>query len=236
MRNTTEVAVVADKQATWTFCVPSTAETISEAVEELVHAYEGVTTPSEDFVVPEEVTMTLKSRPGNPSMKAIFDAIIENKETDDIKSTIREKNGITGQHLRAVLPDRTEQKYFIQKASIDNARVRFRLADGDVYANRTDNSTLYSDDTRFDSDTATYPPLEFLFLYAKNFDEDDVDADILIYIFVSTWTDIWFENTDIGAINRDRLRRLLQPIDDALPVAKVHRESTWWEDEMSDIF
>jgi hypothetical protein len=169
-------------------------------------------------------------------MESVLDAAMEGEEVTELTHKVQNTNGITMDDLREILPQHSDHVQFLTSVRIESEKVRCWLEDGDVFAGETNNTARYDRDTRLDANNVACLPLDIHMFYAKNFDEDDVDADILIYIFVSTWTDIWFEDTEIGRVNRDRLRGLLERINSSLPVAKVHRESTHWEDEMTDIF
>ncbi|TYL39483.1 hypothetical protein CV102_04085 [Natronococcus pandeyae] len=55
----------------------------------------------------------------------------------------------------------------------------------------------------------------------------DIDAEYVTTIVVSPLSDIWFEDTEIGLVNRRSLASFLERIEDAFSVATIERTSEW---------
>ena len=236
MRNISEVATLVDSQAAWTFCIPSRAETVTEGLEESLSIYDDIYNISDCFVLPVESTVTiLENIPNEVSLDQIMDIAMKEDRITERTEKVRDSNGITKGHLRGLLSQDIQQT-FLTSIQTDRSRVRCRLADRDVYVDEERNSATYRGDTRLDTGSPAYPILKFNMFYVKNPSIDSVESDVIVYVSISTWTDIWFEKTEVGRVNRDRLRGLLERINQALPVVKVNRESTRWEEEMSEIF
>jgi hypothetical protein len=232
MKNSDVVALQTDRQGTWIFDISSEADTVSEGLDESLSIYNTLTETFVDFVVPTEVTVTLKSFSGGMSMDSVIEASMAGDEVENSKIDFLEPDDVSTSDIRSEIPESTELSHFIPKITIDNAKVHCRLAGEDVYADKETHSARYHGDDLLENKPSSRGPLHFLVLYVKPPDR----GDILVNLYISTRSDIWFEDTEIGRVNRDRLRGLLRRIDESLPVARIHRESTRWESEMKGIY
>lgn len=222
--NKDHVAIKPSLDANWTFLVPSTSNTCSAEADEIIETCSKLFEAFEDFVVPVEATYNLQTFPADSLVPTSPNGSPD--ERIDSQEIVKEnEEGIQFETLFEKYSTSSESAYYIPELRINRTKVMMYLESGDVYVDRENHSVFYKGNVPQDQ-VPTYDPLSFEVTHLADLD-DVVSTNFVIVIRVRTKTDIWFENTDIGEVNRSRLQALLERIESNLPVESVRRETGW---------
>lgn len=219
-KNNSLVAVFPDARGTWTFCLPSTSSTVSEQAEQMISIFEKSYDILEEIMNPEKTSVYTTKFPAETPIEETF---VENVDIDQMENlTYTFAGPIDG--LRTLLMQETDKRqgfdFLIGRIQFERATVNCRLADGDVYVNRDQHSVYYYNGEVNENKSGVSDPLDFEVVYFDSINIPDIESESIICVRIRTWTDIWFEDTEIGAVNRDRLRSTLERLDEELPIKK----------------
>lgn len=222
--NQDRVALQPDRDVMfWDFIVPSKVETCEEQATEMVSLFERLFETFGSFFVPTEITYAIGRFP--PGQRLPVDT-----NTDEyrghIRRELRNESGITVEAFHESTRIDGSDARWIPRVSFDETEVTVRLEDGDVGASRHKNTVTYRKGEPVE-DAPTRDPLELSVLHGPNTGRYNTDAEYITSIVVAPMSKIWFEDTDIGAINRRYLAAFLERIEEAFPVVEVERTSEW---------
>ena len=235
-KNRTVVAILEDPRGSWTFCFPSTAMTVRNGKNELLTACDLLFSAFEDFVIPTRVSVNVQKYPRDTSIECYFNLQGDDELLDTDKYKLSDPAGVSSQMIRDVIPENPEFDYNISRVVVERANIRCFLTDGDIYVNRTENSARYHADEVVADRDGVSDPLNISLLFRRNFGIKEIDSEGIIFVRVVTWTDIWFEDTEIGRKNKKRLQAFFEQITGKLSVEYIRRESEWSGSELREVF
>jgi hypothetical protein len=226
MKNEGIVAVKSDIQAVWEYNLPMNATTVSESRTEFLDICERVFACFDDFFRPTQASIHRESFSPNTSIEYPLDP---DRDSSDEKShvlKISEANGLTAADIYAAANPNQSEYSLVRRININEGEIKIRLAEGDVWADQdTHTARFTTDGIDLDAGLGT-DPLQIHFYILNSSYRSAIETDRSICISVYTWTDIWFEDTQIGAVNRDRLRVLLECIHNQFPESTVRRKKS----------
>lgn len=218
------VAVYADRDVMyWTFVLPSEATTCEEQAKEMLDRCETLFGTFEEFLAPTRVELLVNQfRPGHTLPAANDDA----EWIDSVSPELRDPNGISPTDVRDAATVSEANDRWIPRIFVPGTKVRIRLEGGDVWADRTNHTIEYMSGRPTDRDP-TVDPIEVTLLHHENESDPEITADHVSSVLISPFSDIWFEDSEIGRKNADRLAAFLGRIEEMMPVEKVERTSDW---------
>lgn len=223
--NVNHVAIKEGVKCTWTFVLPSNARYCADEIEELSDICSQLFSTLDNFVVPLRANFSIQRYPRG-SLIPVGDDGGPNGCIEQLERSVSDDDGIKVDSLIAAFhPNRSSDAY-VQRVHIDRTKVNMRLEWGDGLVDRYAHSVRYNVDTPLDR-PPSYDPLYFEIAHLPNVDVVDTDSDFLFVVRVNTKTDIWFEDTEIGRVNRERLTALLRRIDTTLSTKKLIRRTDW---------
>ena len=208
-KNQSFVANRVDIDTMWVFKAVSEAEP-SANVEEAVSLVDDLLASFDGFVYPTNTEYVLW--------------VPEAGSDEDVPVTgeIESPNGLTTDELTTELREYTDGRPgTFRRLTIDGNRTRIDLEDGEHLIDAT--SDRYRQWTR--KGFLEQPPAEDVFRIDV-FYNDGSDAESNYYQVVArTYTDIWFEDTEIGERNRERLATALSQLYEAIGADSVELDS-----------
>lgn len=221
-----------DKYDTWTFFLESTANSCVEATDEVVEALNGVYTSFDDFIMPIDVWIT-KQNYNNESGSPYSHRGAQAHQVN--RSRVTSEDGVSFQDIKVTLPDcrsnlETSRISYIRFYRMN---VKIKLDDGEYrlgqFGEGRSRVQQYRDVPKPEISETGHPP-DLLRIDISHLSDDQIDPNgdhesDCFYIFVESNTDIWFEDSDIGRKNRERLLAFFERIVDNLPVYKIKQDT-----------
>lgn len=229
-KNQTHVAIDPDQATSWSFIVPSDAETADDQFEEAAALAREVLDASEEFLRPQRLVAT--RRAFGEEHEFPFEKVVP-QATDRVpiepEGTVA-PDDVDADDLDVDLPA------LLLKVESDRTEVQVELADGTRYLDRTEDVVPYRDGEAQDREP-NRDPLSVSVSHAEAGSRLDTDAEHIYNVSVSPHATIWFESSELGEANRERLVAYLERLDDALDSIHVRRTSNRYEEsELSEIF
>lgn len=223
--NTEFLAIKQEVYCSWSFVVESHSTRCSDVMSELQDLCGGLFSAFDDFVIPVGVEFTRQLFPPDAYVPTSEHGHPDTRlESQDVE--LVEEDGIALDTLLIALSSEEEGANYVSSIHIDSCKVNIRLEDGDSYVDRSNRSALYNSNERVDR-APSYDPLSIEIVHLPNVDDEDIEAPYQFIVRVKSKADIWFEDSELGRINRERLRGLLKRIDNSLAVKKLLRETDW---------
>lgn len=221
-KNNEFLAVYPDKSATyWAFIIPSAARTCENQADEMLSRYETIASTFEEFIKPTRIELLInRVQTGHVLPASIEDSEWLGTSTTELKNT----NGISSAEVRDASTISDPGDRWIPRIFVPSARVKVRLADGDLWADRTDHTVEYRNGDPLDREP-TVDPIQVSLLHHQNQSYPGVSSEFVNSVKITPFSDIWFEETEMGSTNREYLRAFLQRVDEALNVEEIDRVS-----------
>ncbi|MFC3959412.1 hypothetical protein [Halovivax cerinus] len=207
----------------WEFIVPSRVKTCEAQATEMVSLFERLFETFGSFFVPTEITYAIGRFP--PGQRLPVDVNVD-EYRGHIRRELRDESGITVEAFRESARIDGSEARWIPRIEFDETEVTVRLEQGDVAASKHKNTVSYRKGEPVE-DAPAQDPLDLSALHGQNTGRYNTDAEYVTSFVVAPMSDIWFENTEIGATNRRYLTAFLERIEAALPVVDVERTSEW---------
>lgn len=230
-RNEDVLAYAPGFDCDWVFVTPLSGSSLDEQHLEFLRIVESVLNAGRGFIRPVGVTYAVTWY-DDPSIKSIFDAdpidvTRKTIETDSVLSI-----GEITEHIDALEPQAESQ--VISVIEIDQTEVKITLRDGDHYISRETPARYKRWHLGQILDKApTWNPIEITIQQGS---AEDETCPAVCEIIIRTKTDIWFENTDLGIENRQRLGRFLRTIKRQLPIVDGWFDSNkYWIDDYPEL-
>lgn len=211
MENESFVANRVDIDTAWVFKTLSDAEP-SANVEEAVSLVDDLLASFDGFVYPTNTEYVLW--------------VPEADSDEDVPVTgeIESPNGLTTDELTTELRDYTDGgPRTFRRLTIDGIRTRIDLEDGEHLIDAT--SDRYRQWTR--EGVLEQPPAEDLFRIDVLYSDGSGSNSNYYQVVVRTYTDIWFEDTEIGERNRERLATALSRLYETTDADSVELDSRY---------
>lgn len=215
-RNREHVAIDPDSSYYWIFVVPETATTTTEHVQDIRSLATGVLEAGSEMVRPTTVVYYERRYPedADPASTEPLETIERSVESDD---------GFTAESLAEEIDVDYSGPVRIPEVRFDRCKVRIRLEDGDSWIDRGDRCVPYNAGEPVDWE-GVRDPLTVRIEYATNIEHPGLDAEYVYYVRIKPQSDIWFEDTEIGSINRAYLSSYLEDVYEQVSPDLVLRE------------
>lgn len=210
-----------DTTCAWQYTVPREVLDPTERIRVTLALVEKMFTTTEEFLIPTGAEFVVYSTDEATN----FEEFKENLGRATVTTGRVDSSDSISYHD---LIERIEQEVpthrtrWIPRVDIDEAAARIRLPNGDHYVDR--NSPTYGS---FDGDSPdsrpTDDPIELTLR-----DTRPEDSEYLISVW--THTDVWFRESAEGAVNRERLGRVLRELRDSLSPCAVELYSDYYGD------
>lgn len=229
-KNQTHLAIDPDDSHSWSFVVPSDAETAEEQFEEMTEFAADVLDAGGDFLRPREVVATRRSYAEKYEFP-FGEVLPQGTERVPVES----EGTVTSDDLDADAL-REDPPELLIRVSSERTEVEVELADGTRYLDRSEDCVPYRDGEAQDWEPND-DPLEFKITHSSNGEAVDGEATHIYSVSVTAHGTIWFESSELGDANRERLSAYLQRLDDVLDPEVVRRSSKRFsESELADVF
>lgn len=223
-RNRDHVAIYPSTEALyWAFVCPSSAQTCAEQAVEMKTRCEALFESFGEFVVPTELSYHVHSFPEGYELPAST----EDRERVEVQERqLQSEDGIAVEEFLDSAAVAGQYARWIPIVEFDRLKVKVRLEQGEVYADREHHCVGYDGGESLD-ETPIWDPLTVRIALHPNTSHSEIDAEYLTSLTVTPRSDLWFEDTDIGEANRMLLSDFLERVDQQLPVETVQRVSDW---------
>lgn len=224
-RNRDHVAIYTSRETLyWAFVIPSEATTCSEQAAEMVDRCTELFESFRDFVRPRELTYPIHVFPDGHTLPA---SAKSGERVDTLERHLRNEDGITAEEFLDSTKTEQSGARWIPIVEFDRLAVKVHLTAGEVYADREHHCVEYAAGEPLDR-APTWDPLKVSLAHHPNQSHPSIDTDFVTSVTLAPRTDIWFEDTDIGAANRRELTAFFERVEQTLPVATVDRTSDWY--------
>lgn len=223
-KNRDHVAVPIEREtAFWAFILPSSAETCDEQANEMVSHCETLFGTFQEFLVPTEISYHIHRFPPEQTLPV---GVSDDEHLEAINRKLRNESGISVEAFRDSVYVSKPGSRWIPRIIFDDVKVKIRLDNNHVYASRNEYTIGYQSGESVDN-KQTQPPLNCKLLHVPNTSYTEIDTEYVTGIHISPISDIWFENTEIGSVNRRYLSLFLKRVEETFPVASIERTSDW---------
>ena len=227
------------RESSWTFYIAGKAQKISETFDEILGLTKETFNILNEFTIPTRIEYILLFFSEDASANSVFELNLLNTTPREIKLD----KGISCHGFLAdihnIATTKGELKY-IRQIRINEGKTKFVLQGKDEYIDRNSKG-LYAG-WRFDDISDLQPisdPIRIDISHTSLKGENQhVESEDPAYYKIVFWTytDIWFENTEIGLANRNRLRNVLKKVYDNFDIVDTLFLSDWFsEKELKEV-
>lgn len=233
-KNIDFVAYMPHRESSWGFHIAGKAKKTSEIFDEILEIMRKLFDINKGFIIPTKIEYILLTFSEDPSASGVF----EQEELDLIRREIKSDKGISYNeflsNIHSIETPKDGIKY-IRRIELDEGRTKFILKGKDEYIDRNSKG-LYAG-WRFDEISDRQPEfdpvrIDIFHSSSKGGNQHVESADPAYYeIIFWTYTDIWFEKTETGLANRDRLRNVLKKVYEKFDVYDTLFLSDWFSEK-----
>lgn len=228
-KNRDHVAVSTGSGVSWNFLLPSEATTCSAQAEELTALCGALFDAFEEFLTPLEITYEIRLYPEDRPLP-FGDESAEPVKT--ITRTLRENSGITASEFESSTRVSGNEARFLSMIPFEHNLLQVRLDGETTIIDRTD-CVQYENGTPSKRE-CYWDPLSIKVAHSPNRQCETIDTEYVSRIGVSIRSDLWIEETGVGAENRRLLTDFFDRIADRVPFETVKRDvyrtSDFWVD------
>ena len=234
-KNIDFVAYFPQKMSIWRFVVAGKARQLSEVYDETLAVSKTVLDACEGFFIPTEADYSLRIYPEDMPANGYYLQHIQPLHLE--RKDIQLKNGIVYTDLIKDIQSAETGKDIVKNIGqlrFLAGKTKFILKANEKYLDRHSELYLTWDYDEVSSEPPSDDPilLEIQQSMSKDRGESVTITDHAYYdIVFRTFTDIWFENTEIGVLNRDRLRHVFKTILEKYEVVDTSFFSDWFSEE-----
>lgn len=214
------LAYAAQEETEWVFVVPIRSESVAGLYTETLTLIENCYDVFGSFVSPTKVEFLIGAVDADLSVAQLADYAVPDHPT--IRTTLSSRDGISWGMLESAvcgLDDSLLPYKHMLLLKFIRPEVTVTLADGVHTIGKNSPSFKQRDGT----DKVRDPPLD---VEVQTFCNGDTPRHT---VTVSLNTDIWFEDTELGEANRQRLREFLERMADTLDATEVE----YWSETRS---
>lgn len=237
-KNTDFVAYTPQEESSWTFYIAGNARKASETYEEILEITKKLFKIFKGFYIPTKIEYSLLTFSEDLSSSEIFN----DKPSGGTKKIIQSMDGVHFKNfcedVQTISIPESKVKH-IHGIKIDSGKTKFILNGIDDYVNK--NSEYYRgwNYDRIRERPPIRDPLWIVITHSSLKNQNQrVNPDDPAFYEIVFWTrtDIWFEETDIGLKNRNRLGEVLKKIYENFEVADTLFMSDWFsEDQLKNV-
>lgn len=231
--NEDHAAIDPDYSHKWVFVIPTNAERSGEHLKEITSIAKDIFQSSSNFLRPIQLSYFVRLYAKTHHYP--FDD--ENAEPfDTLKRHLENDEGVSFEAFETSTEHSHDGPFRIPRISFDRNRVRIQLADGEHYLDRATKCVPYRAGEPLDREPS-WDPLTITISHAPNLDYPAIDTEYVYLVSVELRSQIWFEPSPVGDVNRKHLSAFLERLAAALPFEKIQREpKRGLEYELGDIF
>lgn len=229
-RNRTYLSVKEDPQASWTFAVPASAETCSEATVEMTSICRALFSAFEGFLKPLEIQLKAPLFEEDRSISSIDR---DWNPVDVVERTVEDDSGIAVHEFVESTPSVNHGIPLLRRVEFRRIAMNVLLESGPQYVDRTSGCKLYRGSELQDRDP-DFDPVRISVRQATNHEEASIEAAFLYYVTIEVYADFVFFDTNLAEENRKRLGDFLERFVRNTGVESIRREPD--EDTVHDVF
>ncbi|QLH80894.1 hypothetical protein [Halosimplex pelagicum] len=203
--------------ANWQFYVDSEITSVPESEERTIDVLERLRSAIYPYVELKEIRLGVLQVPESASLE---DALTAGKQHPESPITIRSQSALTGddvaERLSQLQPDESCVLYASDIVS-EQTSVELFFRDG-VFAIDGERSDRYRSSTA--ATEPKYSPMSCSILHrGPKYSPVELQGGESVYtLSIGTDTDLWFDDSMIGQINRARLHEILRTLENSLPI------------------
>lgn len=235
-KNRSYVSLVSQLDCYWGFYVPCHATRISEVLNEFVQIAENVYFRDDRFIQVNEISANIVALPRDTDVDSILGVDGEYSPVATTSTNISGTDGLSFEEFRKGINEVSfppDSVPYLRKTRTCDVRVNTFIDGSDRYVSRNTPEHLRTW-SRTDQSVLDVGPFEdALAIQIKHTEAGkNVPTSSEFGIVVWTYTDIWFENTEIGRRNRKRLSKYLTYLAEELDVAYTEHDSNYYQSQM----
>ncbi len=221
-KNIDFVAYVPRSGSSWTFYLVGKAEKVSEVTDEILDIIKKVLDINNGFFIPTKIEYSLITESEDFTANSLFGTRIE--PLDRFPREIKSDNGISSYQFKMDVQSIETPKdvvRYIHRIKMDG-KTRFVLDGRDEYIDGKSKGlyAIICDGKVLDEQLSIGPLM--IDVQQSSLKDESKSVEIANHayykIIFRTYTDMWFEDTQIGLANRSRLRRVLKGVYDSFDV------------------
>lgn len=228
--NTDFVGVQIDAGGSWSFFIPSDARRLSDCLSEFASISERLFDACEGFLQPVEVEYSVKRYSGDGPVSVLFDGG-DRREAALLESDrhrIVDEDGVSEVPIQTHRID-GEEVACVGDIEFVRSRARIYLEEFDGWVDRGSNRIKT---TRFGEVLSSDPTEDIFFLTVTHLKaSQNPDLESGYHLSVGTYTDLWFEDTEIGEVNRRRLTDFFGRLVDSFEFVEIRVDSKRHSDD-----
>lgn len=239
MKNVDFLKYTPRQESTIYFYVAGKAKKISEISEEILDVTKKVIDINNGFFIPTRVECIFLDFPEDYSASDVFDHMRMKVSQIEIKSD----KGVTfneiKEHVHNIVYPKDVIRY-LRRIKL-YGKSKFILKNKDEYIDEN-SKELFKFLNRDDTVSRLSPGVDPINIYIEQSfvkgESKPVESSEPAYYDISFWseTDVWFENTEIGLANRNRLRQVVKKLYDNFDVVDSFFLSEWYSvDDLKQI-
>lgn len=226
-KNETHVVYDPNLSCYWSFYFPAESQTFSEQFTESVDIMKRLYSIYESFAEPTQAT--LESR-GYEDDRLVSDRDQDRNLQSWIDETdlrVRSSTSLEWTDIQtqfSSIPSINEGITTLRRAGL-TGRFEVNLHSERYIGRDSDRYVTWSEGERYDTDPQ-HDPVTVKLQFNR------IEGLEPYHIMVETHTDLWFESTQLGRTNRERLQTFLHRIDKEFQISEIRHESNWEYDMM----
>jgi len=232
-QNIDHVAICQERYWGWRFVLGSDPRDIRDVAMEVADISKELFECSDGYIRPLRINLAENIQPEDRSLEEMFAASPRDR-IGTRQHDLSASEGVALPHLLALIEADAEHQRYVGSLSIEHVSVKFRLATGDEWVDRENYSAMYSAGVERDFEPH-HDPIQIKIHHGED-TSDHSSKDYVFYLEVKLRSSIWFEDTEIGRINADRLVAFLSCLEDHLEPELIQRLPRGKENEVRNLF
>lgn len=232
------VVFVPQKVSSWEFYIKGKSMKLSEVLDETIDIVKKTFEANQDFLIPTKIKYILTIEPKDGPANIIYTEQWSNiKSLESFDRELASEQGVTFEEFRDDIQNIKSPRGAVKRLRrVDiHGKTRFILEGQDVYIDEHSPKDLYA---CWDGENVTNGKTDDpLFIYITRYSTNVELYDPAYYrIVIRVYTDIWFEDSEIGLANRNRLRNVFRKIYDSFDVGgTLFLSDRYSEDELKNV-
>lgn len=218
-KNLDFIAYTPQWSSAWRFFIRGTTWNLSQVYDEIIYLTKKFFTISDEFFIPTKLYYPLSTKPYDCQIYQYFLLSKLNFESIDFfEKEIKSESGISFNDFHNdILTIKTQEQYIRYINRVDLwGKTCFSLGSNEVYINNNSPKELYAywDYDEVDLDVSTTDPITISLIHSswKGNNEVEIIDPAYYEIVIRSNTDIWFESSETGLINRNILRNFIKKL------------------------
>lgn len=229
-KDTIDLPIYIDQTCRWSIVCGVSVQSVTAGFETVLDVTELLFNSLASIVTPTTLKYNVQTYPPESPITYPAGDSPGQHQQEVLTRTVSDADGVTYAQFESSLPAVDAADRHIQRIDIESATTWVRSGGEDVPANRSQNTQLYHLSDQISRDHI-YDPVRFNVEFVRNYDEEEVDEYMLLYITIWTKTDLWFQDSPVGRENAQRLSDCLTSVVNTLDPVRIVRESNRYSSE-----